>query len=116
MPTIACKRWDVVLVPFPFTDLSSTKKRPAVIVSPDDYNAAAGDIVIAFVTSRSSLTHRPGDCPIRLWQEAGLLKPSTLRMKFATVDAGIVLKKLGTMAEADRSAVRELLRSFFAGP
>jgi hypothetical protein len=86
-----------------------------LVESPDDYNDAAGDIVIAFVTSRSDLVRRPGDYPIRLWQEAGLLKPSTLRMKFATVDAGVVLKKLGVLAEADRGAVRELLRAFFAG-
>ena len=116
MSTIACNKWDIVLVPFPFTDLTTAKRRPALVVSPDDYNASARDLVIALVTSRTGLAPRPGDHWIRSWQESGLPKPSVLRMKFATVDAGIVLRKIGVLAEAERGDVRELLRGFFAGP
>ncbi len=43
------KKWEIVLVPFPFTDLSSAKRRPALIVSPDSYNAGK-DVVIAYRT------------------------------------------------------------------
>lgn len=42
---------DVVLVPFPFTDQSGTKKRPAVIVSSSGYNANRRDLVIMTITS-----------------------------------------------------------------
>jgi len=42
------KRGDIVLVPFPFTDLAAEKLRPAVIVSPDPQES---DIVIAFISS-----------------------------------------------------------------
>ena len=41
---------DVVLVPFPFTDQSGTKKRPAVIVSSHGYNASRCDIVVMAIT------------------------------------------------------------------
>ena len=38
-------KWDIVLVPFPFTDLTTLKKRPAVIVSPDEYNKKLDDVI-----------------------------------------------------------------------
>jgi len=43
---------DLVLVPFPFTDQSGAKKRPAVIVSSHSYNASRRDIVIMAITSQ----------------------------------------------------------------
>lgn len=43
---------DVVLVPFPFTDQSGTKKRPAVVVSSSGYSAQRRDIVIMAITSQ----------------------------------------------------------------
>jgi mRNA-degrading endonuclease toxin of MazEF toxin-antitoxin module len=50
---------DVVLVPFPFTDQSGSKKRPAVIVSSADYQAQRRDLVIMAITStRSSADFR----------------------------------------------------------
>jgi mRNA interferase MazF len=48
MPRVPLKRGDVVLVPFPFTDLTAEKLRPAVIVSPDPQEL---DVVIAFISS-----------------------------------------------------------------
>ena len=44
---------DVVLVRYPFTDLTSTKKRPTVILSPPDYAGRFGDVVVAPFTSRA---------------------------------------------------------------
>ncbi len=46
-----CSCWDIVLVPFPFTDLTTSKKRPALVVSPDSYNSGP-DVIIAFITSQ----------------------------------------------------------------
>ena len=40
------KRGDVILVPFPFSDQSTTKKRPAVIISSNNYNNISPDIII----------------------------------------------------------------------
>jgi len=45
------EKWDIILVPFPFTDLTISKKRPALIVSPNVYNEKL-DVVIAFITSK----------------------------------------------------------------
>ncbi|MGD0814812.1 MAG: type II toxin-antitoxin system PemK/MazF family toxin [Verrucomicrobiota bacterium] len=46
------RRGDIILVPFPFTDLSSTKQRPALIVSSDALNAASDDVLVAAITSQ----------------------------------------------------------------
>lgn len=43
---------DVVLVPFPFTDQSGIKKRPAVVVSSNNYNVSRRDLLIMAITSQ----------------------------------------------------------------
>ena len=108
------KKWDIILVPFPFTNLKSIKKRPALIVSPNEYNQGM-DVVIAFVTSKMNLSARPGDYKIRKWKESGLPKPSILRMKFATLDKNIIIRKIGRLGEKDRQDFSEMLVGFFRG-
>ncbi len=111
--TTAYKRWDVVLVPFPYTDFTATKRRPALIISPDNYNFGP-DLAIAFVTSQMNSPSRIGDYHLKQWQAAGLPKPSMVRMKFVTVDKAIVIKKLGRLREEDRVEIAKALLSFFA--
>ena len=106
------KKWEIVLVPFPFTNLTTTKKRPALIISPDEYNKYL-DVVIAFVTSKLDLEYRVGDFIIKEWKKSNLPKPSKLRMKFATVDKSIIIKKLGKLCENDVNAFGKLLIDFF---
>ena len=108
-------RWDIVLVPFPFTDLTSTKRRPALVVSPEASNHTGSDLVIAFLTSQIHAAPRTGDYRLQSWREASLPQPTMLRMKFATVAPAIVLKTLGRVAEADRTAIRDALMAFFGG-
>lgn len=50
-PGIIYKQRDILLVPIPFTDLSSQKKRPVVVISNDDYNGSSDDIIVAAITS-----------------------------------------------------------------
>ncbi|MGH7968337.1 MAG: type II toxin-antitoxin system PemK/MazF family toxin, partial [Limisphaerales bacterium] len=50
------KRGEVVLVPFPFTNLSSTKQRPALVVSADAFNAVRDDVLVAAITSQVPVT------------------------------------------------------------
>ncbi len=50
---------DVIFVPFPFTDQSTTKRRPAVVVSSDAYHRDRPDIILMAVTSQM----RPAPTP-----------------------------------------------------
>jgi mRNA interferase MazF len=105
-------KWDIVLVPFPFTDLSSIKKRPALILSPDKYNAL-DDIIIAFITSNIQGEDRFGDYLIEQWKQAGLPLPSKFRMKFATVSKDIIIKKIGHIEKTDQMNISKLVQDFF---
>lgn len=106
------KKWDIVLVPFPFTDLSATKKRPALIISPNKYNNYQ-DVVIAFVTSKLNTQHRMGDYKIREWEKSNLPKPSMIRMKFATIDKSMIIKILGRLVKKDTGEFGQSLVDFF---
>jgi len=54
--TISYKRGDVVLVPFPFTDLSTAKQRPALVVPADWFNEIRRDRVLVAITSQIPAT------------------------------------------------------------
>lgn len=102
---------DVVLVPFPFTDQSTTKKRPAIIVSSQHYNAQQPDLIVMAVTSQ---VHRQSrfDIPIQDWQQAGLLKPSVIKPVIATIEKMLVIRSLGRLSDKDRATLAEQLAKF----
>jgi mRNA interferase MazF len=100
---------DVVLVPFPFSDQSGTKQRPALIVSSAAYNAAQPDVIIMAVTSRQS-PESQGQFVILDRLAAGLLKPSFGKPVLTTIEQALVRKKLGRLAEPDRLSLRASLR------
>jgi mRNA interferase MazF len=105
---------DLVLVPFPFTDLSTTKRRPAVVVSSAAYHEARSDLVILAVTSQARPSSEFGEAAVAQWKEAGLLRPSVLKPVLATIERGLVLRRLGRLGEGDRRALRRLLGTILA--
>ncbi len=107
---------DVVLVPFPFTDQSTTKRRPAVIVSSDAYPRARPDLIILAVTSQVRAAPTIGEAEIVRWKEAGLLKPSVLKPVLATIQRSLVLRKLGYLEEQDRAALRNVISAILGDP
>ncbi len=100
---------DIVLVPFPFTDQSGAKKRPAVIVSSTAYNQVRRDLVIMAVTSQVKPSGTFGEVIIEDWQVAGLLKPSAIKPVFATIEQTLILKRLGQLSTRDQSALRNAI-------
>jgi mRNA interferase MazF len=112
MPTtIGCEFGDVVLVPFPFTDQTATKKRPAIVVSSDAYHRDRPDVILMAVTSQARPAVGVGEIPVQRWKEAGLLKPSVLKPLLATVERRLVLRKLGRLEAQDREALGRGLRT-----
>ena len=100
---------DVVLVPFPFTDQTSVKKRPAVIVSSNGYNANRRDLVIMAITSQVRTPLRFGEALVADWQAAGLIKPSVLKPVFTTIEQGLILRTMGSIAAADLHTLKAVI-------
>lgn len=100
---------DVVLVPFPFTDQSGAKKRPAVIVSSSGYNANRRDLIIMAITSQMRTPPGFGEALVADWQAAGLIKPSVLKPVFTTIEQGLVLRTMGALSTADLQTLREAI-------
>ncbi|BFU96580.1 MAG: hypothetical protein NTNFB02_33020 [Nitrospira sp.] len=100
---------DLVLVPFPFTDQSTVKRRPAVVISSAAYHRGRPDILIMAVTSQQLSTLSVGEVQVQEWQRAGLLKPSVLKPVLTTVDPALVLKKLGRLTATDQATLRQAL-------
>jgi mRNA interferase MazF len=76
---------DIVLVPFPFTDQTAAKKRPAVVVSSVAYNRNRPDNILMAVTSQMQSPGYFGDVAVAEWQQAGLIKPSLIKPIFSSV-------------------------------
>ena len=97
---------DIVLVPFPFTSQAASKRRPAVVISNRAYSTARPDVIVMAVTSQ--LRADPGlvEMPVTQWEAAGLLKPSTIKPVVATLEQGLVLRRLGTLDLVDQAALR----------
>jgi mRNA interferase MazF len=97
---------EIVLVPFPFTNPAASKKRPAVVVSNRPYSTTRPDIVVMAVTSQLRANANLGEISVARWQTAGLLKPSTVKPVFATLEQSLVLRRLGTLDTGDQMALR----------
>lgn len=100
----------VVLVPFPFTDLSGTKVRPAVVVS---HKLSGDDIIVTFISTKRSRTEK-FDVLVMPNQSNGLKAASTVKCtKLATLDKKIILGKLGELSKNDFSRVSQKLKTLF---
>jgi mRNA interferase MazF len=91
------QRGDIVLVPFPFTDLTGQKVRPAVIVSP---HPVGEDIILAFITSVIPSPLLPTDFLLEKSHSefplAGLKTASVVRAaKLVTLHRSLILRRLG---------------------
>jgi mRNA interferase MazF len=99
----------IVLVPFPFTDLSAAKQRPAVVVSSAAYHRERPDVILMAVTSQFKPAATVGEVAVAQWQGAGLLKPSVIKPVIATVERRLIRKSLGRLQATDRQALKEVL-------
>ena len=95
----------IVLMPFPFTDQSTSKRRPAVVVSNRTYNIARPDVVVMAVTSQLRPMPTLGEVWISQWQQARLLKPSAIKPVFATIEQRLVIRQLGTLQPNDQAVL-----------
>lgn len=97
---------EVVLLPIPFTDLTSRKVRPAVVVGHSTY---VGDLFVIPISSQLQNV----DILLEDWREAGLNVPCGLKSQIATVESRLVIKLVGTLSSVDQAACRNQLRAWF---
>lgn len=102
----------VVLIPFPFTDLTGSKVRPAIIASK---GAIGDDLVLVFLTSQKNVRSGTYDVVLVPNSENGLKTKSVARCsKIATLDKKIVVGELGTLTKKELGEVRTNLKKLFA--
>ena len=105
--------FDVVVVPFPFTDSSKAKRRPALVLSQTtDFGKIIEHTILAMITSQKNEPW-PLDIFIKNKKPSGLAAPSVVRMKLFTLDDRFILRKIGHLSKADQSRVKQsLLKTF----
>jgi mRNA interferase MazF len=116
MASLSNPKGKVVLVPFPFDDLSATKVRPAVClthsISPYQH------VLLAFITSRIPdqplATDIVFDASHPDFASSGLRKPSTLRLHYLmTARTSLILRELGALSNKTQSDVAQRLCTLF---
>lgn len=95
--------FEVVVLPFPYSDKLAEQRRPSLVISQPEMEMATGQLWVAMITT--SRRERFGDAPITDLVSAGLPLTSRLRAsKIATVEVDRVVRQLGELAEPDRTA------------
>ena len=110
------EQWQVVAVPFPFTDRPVHRRRPAVVVSQrGPLGAVVGHSVLAMITSAA---HRrwPLDVDVTDLAAAGLPAASMVRMKLFTMDDRLVERVAGILSPEDAARVAQALTRLFGLP
>ncbi len=98
-----CSRNDVVLLPIPFTDLTSRKVRPAIVIGRN-----GADLFLVPISSVLPNT----DFPVKEWRAAGLNVPSGIKAQVSTVEERLVVKIVGTLTAADCQTLDQRLRNW----
>jgi mRNA interferase MazF len=99
------KKGDIVLVPFPFSDLSGSKFRPSLILIETEK-----DVTVAFITTQIQWKE-PTDLLLKPTNNNGLKKESLIRLsKLATIDKDIVVGLLGSLSNEEMTELNTNLK------
>jgi mRNA interferase MazF len=93
-------------VPFPLTSETTAKRRPALIVSPGEFNAGENVIILQISAKKDPLNE---DYEIKEWELAQLPVVSYIKMKFATIKKEIISKKIGKLSDKDVKVFKNYL-------
>ena len=96
---------EIILVPIPFTDLTSSKVRPAVIIG---FPVQSADLFVVPISSQLPNT----TLTLKDWKQSGLNVLCGLKAQIATIDSAIVVKKVGKLSAQDKNALDAALRTW----
>ena len=105
------KAFDIVAVPFPFTDRDATKRRPALVISNTLFNKRHNQLILAMITTATENVWR-SDVSLTHWQEAGLKVACHFRLKLFTLDQSLIVKTIGHLSSQDTKSVRAVLAQY----
>ncbi|TVQ78791.1 MAG: type II toxin-antitoxin system PemK/MazF family toxin [Bradymonadales bacterium] len=97
-------QFDVVVVPFPFSDGPKSKRRKALVISNQKFNKANKNTILLMITSAVK-SHWTFDVSIKNLDQAGLSKKCVVRMKSFTLDNALLLERCGRLSSNDASNV-----------
>lgn len=101
MSSMNCSRNDIVLLPIPFSDLTSRKVRPAIVIGKQ-----RSDVFVVPISSQLA------DWQLREWSAAGLNVPCGAKAQVATVDEQRVIKIVGKLHTRDIGTLNARLRTW----
>ena len=102
----SCSKYDVILVRYPFSDLSASKVRPAVVVSAPH---PSQDIIITPLTSKTN-SLLAGEFVLSAWSAAGLNVATAVKRGIYTVHQDLVIKTIGHLTDGDAIQLEASLR------
>ena|SRR3990167_9999288 len=102
------KPFSIIVVPFPFTDSSATKKRPALVLSEEQFQKNTEHVTLIMITSAKHSTWY-NDYKIKDLSSTGLNAPSIIRQKIFTLDSRVILEKIGELSTKDKKDVLKII-------
>ncbi len=105
----AYQPFDIVVVPFPFTDRTTLKRRPALVLSAPTFTDDSDHVIAAMVTTTQ--LRWPSDVALRDAEAAGLVIGSWVRFKIFTLPVDLIVRPLGRLSGPDGERVRQGVRS-----
>lgn len=104
------RQGDIVLVPIPFTDLSSTRRRPVIVISNDEYNRTTVDVVVVAMTSNPAATKHSFTITSSDLESGKLNHPGRVRVdKIYTLSQSIIVRAFGRVNAATLDRIRHIL-------
>lgn len=105
---MAFKQGTVVLIPFPFSDLTGLKQRPALVMSSEESQQETRQIICMMITSTAATLST--DYRLTSWQQSGLLKPSVVKVnRIFTINSDLVKRIMGELPDKDVDHIKLLL-------
>jgi mRNA interferase MazF len=108
------QRWDVLVAPFPFTDLDKSKRRPVLVLSSAEFNQDHRHVIAAMITTGSG-SHWPTDHKIIDLAPTGLTHSSVVRWKMVTLDYDVIIRRCGVLSAADRGLLAARMAGILLG-
>ena len=104
------KRGEILLVPFPYSDMSTSKVRPAIVISSANYQKSQPDIIVGAITSNVLAATTSCDYILLDWLQAGLKMMSAFKPAIFTLDPKRIIHFVGSISNRDMQEIEKRLK------